>query len=121
MTPELVAAVWVGFDQPKTIVSGATGATLAAPIWGQMIGRYYAGRSTNGWGPPPDGLVYADIDRETARLATPRTPPDKRYVEYFLPGTEPAELRNNPWKVPQWGPLFMPTRPPGTIATPPSR
>jgi penicillin-binding protein 1A len=118
MTPELVAGVWIGFDQPKTIVSGATGGGLAAPIWGQMMGRYYAGRSTNGWGPPPDGLVYADIDRETAKLATPRTPPDKRYVEYFLPGTEPAELRNNPWKVPQWGPLFMPTRPPGSIAPP---
>ena len=33
----------------------------------------------------------------------------------------PAELRNNPWKVPQWGPLFMPVRPPGTIATPPTK
>ena len=39
---------------------------LAAPIWGQMIGRYYAGRSTSGWGPPPDGLVYAELDRDTA-------------------------------------------------------
>jgi hypothetical protein len=37
--------------------------------------------------------------------------PGDRYVEYFIPGTEPAELRNNPWKVPQWGPLFVPTRP----------
>ena len=31
-----------------------------------------------------------------------------RYTEYFMPGTEPEELRNNPWKVPQWGPLFAP-------------
>ena len=31
-------------------------------------------------------------------LATPTTPYDKRYVEYFLPGTEPVPLRNNPWK-----------------------
>ena len=54
---------------------------------------------------------YAELDRETTNLATPRTMPDKRYIEYFLPGTEPAELRNNPWKVPQWGPLFMPVRP----------
>jgi hypothetical protein len=36
-------------------------------------------------------------------------------MEYFLPGTEPVELRNNPWKVPQWGPLFMPTRSPAGI------
>ena len=71
MTPELVAGVWLGFDKPKTIASGAVGGGLAAPIWGQMIGRYYAGRSTTGWGPPPDGLVYAELDRDTGLLATP--------------------------------------------------
>ncbi|HET7371921.1 MAG TPA: penicillin-binding transpeptidase domain-containing protein, partial [Gemmatimonadaceae bacterium] len=110
MTPEIVAGVWLGFDRPKTIASGAVGGLLAAPIWGEMIGKYYAGRTSNGWGPPPDGLVYAEIDRDTAGLATPLTPPDKRYVEYFLPGTEPLELRNNPWKVPRWGPLFVPLK-----------
>jgi penicillin-binding protein 2D len=112
VTPDLVAGVWLGFDKPKTIASGAVGGLLAAPIWGQMIGRYYAGRSSTGWGPPPDGLVYAELDRETADLATPETPPERRYIEYFLPGTEPAQLRNNPWKVPQWGPLFLPPKTP---------
>jgi penicillin-binding protein 1A len=111
MTPELVAGVWLGFDKPKTIASGAVGGGLAAPIWGQMIGRYYAGRSTNGWPAPPEGLVYAELDRGTSDLATPSTPPDQRYVEYFLPGTEPLSLRNNPWKIPQWGPLLLPSRP----------
>ncbi len=110
MTPEIVAGVWLGFDRPKTIASGAVGGLLAAPIWGEMIGKYYAGRASSGWGPPPDGLVYAEIDRDSAGLATPLTPPDKRYVEYFLPGTEPPELRNNPWKVPRWGPLFVPLK-----------
>ena len=71
MTPELVAGVWLGFDKPKTIAAGAVGGGLAAPIWGQMIGRYYASHSTNGWGPPPDGLVYAELDRDTGLLATP--------------------------------------------------
>jgi len=112
MTPELVTGVWLGFDKPKTIIAGATGASLAVPIWGQMIGRYYAGRSSNGWGAPPDGLVYTELDRETGQLATPMTSPEKRYIEYFLPGTEPAQLRNNPWRVPQWGPLFVPIRVP---------
>jgi penicillin-binding protein 1A len=108
MTPELVAGVWLGFDKPKTIASGAVGGGLAAPIWGQMIGRYYANHSTAGWGPPPDGLVFAEVDRSTANLATPMTPPDQKYTEYFLPGTEPLELRNNPWRMPQWGPLYQP-------------
>jgi penicillin-binding protein 2D len=110
MTPELVAGVWLGFDRPKTIASGAVGGGLAAPIWGQMIGRYYAGRSSSGWVAPPDGLVYAELDRDTGDLATPMTSPEKRYTEYFVPGTEPFSIRNNPWKVPQWGPLLMPWR-----------
>jgi penicillin-binding protein 2D len=110
MTPDLVAGVWLGFDKPKPIASGAVGGLLAAPIWGQMMGRYYAGRSTNGWGPPPDGLVFAELNRDVADVATPDVPLDKRYVEYFLPGTEPQQLRDNPWKVPQWGPLFLPQR-----------
>lgn len=111
MTPEIVAGVWLGFDRPTTIASGAVGGLLAAPIWGDMIGKYYQGRGTSGWGPPPDGLVYAELDRDSAGLATPETPPDRRYIEYFLPGTEPTELRNNPWKVPHWGPLFVPEKP----------
>ena len=110
VTPEVVAGVWLGFDQPTPIAKGAVGGLLAAPIWGQMIGKYYQNRATSGWGPPPDGLVYAEIDRTTATLATPATPYDMRYTEYFMPGTEPEELRNNPWKVPQWGPLFTPPR-----------
>ncbi|HEY4307272.1 MAG TPA: PBP1A family penicillin-binding protein [Gemmatimonadaceae bacterium] len=112
VTPEIVAGVWVGFDRKKTIMKGAVGGLLAAPIWGQMIGKYYAGRSSAGWGPPPDGLAYAELDRDTGLLATPTTSPDKRYTEYFLPGTEPVELRMNPLSVPQWGPLFVPPRPP---------
>ena len=110
MTPDLVAGVWLGFDKPKPIASGAVGGLLAAPIWGQMIGRYYAGRSSASWGPPPDGLVFAQLNRDVADLATPDSPLDKRYIEYFLPGTEPLQLRDNPWKVPQWGPLLLPSR-----------
>lgn len=115
MTPELVAGVWLGFDKPKPIASGAVGGLLAAPIWGQMMGRYYAGHSTIGWGAPPDGLVFAELDRNAADLATPESPADKRYIEYFLPGTEPQQLRDNPWKFPQWGPLFLPQRSPRSV------
>ena len=64
MTPDLVAGVWLGFDKPVTITSGAVGGGLAAPIWGQMIGRYYADHTAGNWGPPPDGLAYAELDRD---------------------------------------------------------
>jgi penicillin-binding protein 1A len=112
MTPDIVAAVWVGFDRAKTVARGAVGGSFAAPIWGAMLGKYYQTHTTAGWPPTPDGLVIAELDRDTGQLATPSTAPAKRYAEYFIPGTEPAALRDIPWVVPQWGPLFVPASPP---------
>jgi penicillin-binding protein 1A len=107
MTPGLVAAVWLGFDRSQTIMPGAYGSALAAPIWGQMIGRYYANHAAPTWGPPPDGLTWATLDRATGQLATALTPADQQYTEFFLPGTQPAALRGDPWSVPQWGPFIL--------------
>lgn len=102
-TPDVVGGVWLGFDTPKTIAAGAAGGTLAAPIWGQMIGDWYrAGHDPGRW-QPPTGLVAAELDRATGQLATAETPDDQRYVEYFVPGTEPAPIRPNPWKIFAWG------------------
>jgi membrane carboxypeptidase/penicillin-binding protein len=104
MTPDIVAGVWLGFDTPKSITPGAAGGSLAAPIWGQMVGRWYRGRAASEW-MPPAGLVVAELDRQTSRLADPSTPLDRRYTEYFLQGTEPAELRVDPWRLFEWGPV----------------
>jgi hypothetical protein len=47
-------------------------------------------------------MVFAEINRENGELATPATPNASRMVEYFMPGTEPIEIRS-PWNVPRWG------------------
>jgi 1A family penicillin-binding protein len=107
MTPDLVGGIWLGFDKPKTIMKGAGGGSLAAPIWGQMIARYYVGRTPGEWAPAPGGLTFAYFDRATGELATPETPRDRRYLEYFIPGTEPEPFRSNPWKVVQWGAMVL--------------
>jgi penicillin-binding protein 1A len=40
---QLVCGVWVGFDQPKKIMTGGTGGELALPIWVDIIeGKYVA-------------------------------------------------------------------------------
>lgn len=101
-TPDLVAGVWLGFDRPRTIMPGAAGGTLAAPVFGRIIGQYYANRQPPAWTPPED-LVVAEVDRVTGQLADATTPPDRRQTEYFLPGTEPPLLRYNPWKLLQFG------------------
>ena len=100
MTPEIVAGVWVGFDKPSPIAPGAAGGSLAAPIWGDMIGRYYAGRSSGEWNLPA-GIVAVDFDRDTMAPADSMTVPERRYTEYFLDGTEPGD----PWELFRDGPI----------------
>jgi len=98
MTPDLVAGVWLGFDRPKTIMPGAAGGSLAAPIWGDMMARYYAGRATPAPWQPPAGLLAAQLDRVTGLPADSLTPLGQRYTEYFVPGTEPQALKDIPWR-----------------------
>ncbi len=98
MTPDLVAGVWLGFDRPRTITPGAAGASLAAPIWGAMMAKYYSSRPPPTQWTVPAGLVAADLDRATGLLADAATPVERRYTEYFVPGTEPLVLRDIPWK-----------------------
>ncbi|HEX2723776.1 MAG TPA: penicillin-binding transpeptidase domain-containing protein, partial [Gemmatimonadaceae bacterium] len=112
LTPDVVAGVWIGFDTPKTIAPGAAGGSLAAPVWGRMMARYYASsagraslsRSSSQW-TPPIGVISGELDRVTGELATIATPAERRYTEYFVEGTEPAPLRADPWKIFRWGPI----------------
>jgi 1A family penicillin-binding protein len=100
MTPEIVAGVWVGFDKPVPIAPGAAGGSLAAPIWGDMIGRYYSERSSGEWNLPA-GIVAMDFDRDTMAPADSTTLPDRRYTEYFIDGTQPGD----PWAIFANGPI----------------
>jgi penicillin-binding protein 1A len=102
-TTDLVAGVWLGFDRPRPIMPGAAGGTLAAPIFGQMLARSSYGRGAP-W-LPPAGLVTAELDRSSGALAESTTPPDRRYLEYFLPGTEPGALRVDARRLFGWGPI----------------
>ncbi|HUF75195.1 MAG TPA: transglycosylase domain-containing protein [Longimicrobiales bacterium] len=55
LTPELVAGVWIGFDQPRPIVEDGGGGTLAAPVWGswmQTIDAQTLVARHRGWVPP---------------------------------------------------------------------
>src|SRR5205807_4452017 len=77
-TPNLVCAVWVGFDDNKQL--GLTGAEAALPIWTEFMktavdfrpelgGRAFA---------VPDGVTIADIDPATDELATGKCPTHER-------------------------------------------
>ena len=68
-----------------------------------MMAQYYAGRPAPAAWTPPVGLVTGELDRITGQLADASTPPDRRYTEYFVPGTEPDALKNVPWKAGVFG------------------
>lgn len=104
MTPDLLGGVWLGFDRPVTITPGAAGGSLAAPIWGRMMARWYAGREPGTW-TTPEGVVALELDRQTGFAADSLTPPERRYTEYFLEGTEPGAFKAEPWRVWKWGPI----------------
>ena len=113
LTPDVVAGVWLGFDKPTTIAPGAGGGSLAAPVWGKMLARYYAAkpeilssREPLQWA-PPIGVIMGDVDRDTGDLANDQTPADRRYTEYFVEGTEPVALRADPWKLFTSGPIIF--------------
>ena len=86
-TPDLLAVVWVGFDDNTPI--GLPGSRAALPIWVDFMKEALAGRKTQRFLPPMEGVVFIDIDKETGLLATPSCP--KVISEAFIAGTEPQE------------------------------
>jgi penicillin-binding protein 1A len=90
-TPETVAAVWIGFDDPKPIMGAATGGRLAAPVWGRMMRRATTGRPVPAHWPSPANVVQAWVDAATGTPLLPecREDYDEAYRELFLRGTVP--------------------------------
>ena len=103
MTPELVTGVWLGFDKPSMISPGAVGGTLAAPIAGQILASAYGSRASAVWMPPP-GLVSVELDRDSGKPSDAKTPSDRRYMEWYLEGTEPGAAVW-PWNLFRFGPI----------------
>lgn len=85
-TPDLITAVWVGFDDNKPI--GLTGSQAALPLWTAFMKRATAGRGSRSF-TVPDGVVFVEIDKATGKLATPGCP--KVITQAFLAGTEPRD------------------------------
>lgn len=99
-TPHLVSGVWVGFDQPQTIVSRGYAADLAVPVWAKFM-KAATEADPPDWFDVPEGLVAVDIcsvsgDRpslgcHSAHVETSSGSEVRSTVrtEYFLEGTEP--------------------------------
>jgi penicillin-binding protein 1A len=93
-TPDVVAAVWMGFDERRPIMGAATGGRLAAPAWARMMMRLYARRPGPEPWTPPGNVFAARVDPESgAPLAEDCEPSwGDSYRELFLRGRAPAPV-----------------------------
>ena len=66
-TPSLVAGVWVGFDQPQTIVSGGYGGDLAVPVWADFMKEATKGDKPVWLKPPAERRRRCNICRMSGR------------------------------------------------------
>jgi len=137
-TPDLVAAVWVGYPQgriPMTNVHGARvyGGTFPAQIWRSFMLWAHAGRPIHDFEVPEADLITVEIDPKTGLLAAPWCPGKvKRMLRQLAPTQycpEPApepspsaapQPTTKPSPVPKQSPSPSPTpkKPPAPEATP---
>jgi 1A family penicillin-binding protein len=101
-TPTLVTGVWVGFDQPHTIVPNGFAADIAVPAWAKFMKAATSGDAP-AWLTPPPNVTTARVCGVSGKLATDgcqdvevvnRNGDTERrsmvYTEYFALGTEPT-------------------------------
>ncbi len=89
-TPDLVAGVYVGYDNHTTLGRFETGSRAASPIW-----LYYMKNALKRIPPKifpiPPGIVFRKIDIRNGLLATKYTPKKYVRIECFKKGTEPTK------------------------------
>ena len=103
-TPKLVTGVWLGYDQPQTIVANGYAGDLAVPIWGRFMKA-----ATNGdepeWFRAPATVTAVNVCRLSGKLPVDGcrnvvttaddgslTVRSMVYTEYFVRGTEPMDF-----------------------------
>jgi membrane carboxypeptidase/penicillin-binding protein len=101
-TPKLVAGVWVGFDEPRTILPNGFAADVAVPAWANFM-KAATHDDKAEWIAPPPGVTTATVCRLSGQLAADGCQDvevvnrdgsiERRsmvYTEYFARGTEPT-------------------------------
>ncbi len=86
--PDLVATVWIGFDQPTTLGRWASGGGTALPVWVDYMREALDGAPEEHF-EQPEGIVTVRIDPDSGLLASPGQ--KDAIFEYFKAGSAPTE------------------------------
>ncbi len=91
-TPKLVATVWVGFDDERSLGAGEEGGRTAVPIWTYFMLQAMQGAADQRL-PMPNGLVSVRISPTTGELAGSDDP--NAIFETFIEGHLPQPADTN--------------------------
>ncbi|MFO0154138.1 MAG: penicillin-binding protein 1A [Alphaproteobacteria bacterium] len=80
-TPDIVVAVWIGFDDPRSLGNNETGGSNAAPIFREVVGAALTGSPPVPFRRPP-GITLMRVATGTGSIMEP-----------FRPGTENSAQR----------------------------
>ena len=87
-SPALVAVAWLGFDQPRSLGRGETGAQAALPIWIKFMAEALKKVPKTDF-VAPSGVISATIDPKTGLRVIGEVPTG--VTEYFYQENMPAE------------------------------
>ncbi|WP_377288431.1 penicillin-binding protein 1A [Rhizobium sp. SG2393] len=87
-TQDLVAGLYIGFDNPAPLGRGATGGGLAAPIFNDFMQEAVKGTRPTKF-VVPEGMSLVAVNRKTGMAAAEGDP--DTIMEAFKPGTGPAD------------------------------
>ncbi len=90
-TPDLVAGVFLGYDQPKSLGSYAAGGSLAAPIFKDFMEQVLKNKKDVAFR-VPKGVSLVRVNRETGKPATVNDANFNVVLEAFKEGTEPFKF-----------------------------
>ena len=87
--PTLTTIAWIGYDQPKTLGRGETGAQAALPIWMDYMAKALNGVPMAAF-TMPEGVVEAKIDPQTGKILTGDGGMDEYFYQELLPKAQVA-------------------------------
>ena len=96
-TPELLAGVWVGFDDSTPLGEKETGGRAATPIWTDFMQIALADQPVNDF-VIPDGVSFVDIEPWSGLRAAIGGSARR---EVFVTGTEPTGFARRPEPKPE--------------------
>ena len=93
-TPDLVAGIWVGYDERRPLPSRATGGSVSAPVFGRMMSRIYRNRDMPSSFVAPDNVVMRFVDPESGLVLEEGCYPDYGTAqrEVFIADFEPETV-----------------------------